>query len=256
MESLSIYVHINNLKIRCCVAYGPQEYDNLEKKKHFWDYLNEEVIFAQHDRAGFLLQFDGNLWAGQNLIPNDPNKQNRNGKLFELFLKRNNLFVVNSLSLCEGVITRTRTLKTGKEEKSILDFFVVCSKVLPFITKMVIDEERKHSLTNYLPARNNESAIDSDHCLLSLDMNMNFKREKPNRREIFNLKNKDSQVAFCQSTSKTNKFTNCFKNNKSVTEQFKCWKKVLFTFINKSFKKIRIRRKTIKNPKVSKEIKL
>lgn len=28
--------------------------------------------------SGFILQFDGNLWAGTEIIPGDPHKQNRN----------------------------------------------------------------------------------------------------------------------------------------------------------------------------------
>ena len=40
-------------------------------------------------------------------------------------------------------------IKNGDIEESILDFFVVCSKVLPYITRMVIDESKKFVLTNY-----------------------------------------------------------------------------------------------------------
>ena len=83
------------------------------------------------------MQFDGNLWAGNNIIPGDPRCQNRNGKYFEQFLSRNSkLTVVNSLSQCEGLITRSRN-KNGILEESILDFFVVCDKILPFVEKMV-----------------------------------------------------------------------------------------------------------------------
>ena len=43
---------------------------------------------------------------------NDPNLQNRNGKLFIEFLERNpSLIVVNALEVCEGLITKK------KEEK-------------------------------------------------------------------------------------------------------------------------------------------
>ena len=96
VESLSINIHIQNMKIRCCVAYGPQEYDNIIKKESFWNYMNQEVHFAKLDGAGFILQFDGNLWAGKKIIPNDPNRQNRNGKFFEQFLKQYNLSVAHS----------------------------------------------------------------------------------------------------------------------------------------------------------------
>ena len=113
---------MQKIKIRCCVAYGPQEGDSKEKKDAFWEYLDQEVVEATNLEAGLLIHFDGNLWAGKNIIPNDPRDQNRNGKLFEQFLDRNpHLKVVNSMNLCEGLITRKR-LRNGKLEQSVLDF--------------------------------------------------------------------------------------------------------------------------------------
>ena len=87
------------------------------------------------------MHFDGNLWAGCDLIPGDPRKQNKNGKLLEDFLRRNpSLTLVNGLPICNGLITRSR-MKGNKLEESNLDFFIVCSTVLPFISQMVIDEK-------------------------------------------------------------------------------------------------------------------
>ena len=68
------------MKIRCCVAYGPQENENIAKKEAFWNFLDNEVKEAVESESGFILQFDGNLWAGDNLIPSDPRPQNKNGK--------------------------------------------------------------------------------------------------------------------------------------------------------------------------------
>ena len=73
------------------------------------------------------------------MLKNDPNPQNHNGKIFADFLKRNPaLIVVNSLNLCEGVITRQRTT-IKKTEEAALDFFLVNSVMLPFVEKMKID---------------------------------------------------------------------------------------------------------------------
>ena len=38
VETLSINIFVKNLKIRCCVAYGPQETDLVERKNAFWEY--------------------------------------------------------------------------------------------------------------------------------------------------------------------------------------------------------------------------
>ena len=157
------------IDIRLCVAYGPQETEQVLKKEEFWKYLDEEVFQADNGGTGFILQFDGNLWAGNNIIPGDPRCQNRYGRLFQEFLERHpQLTIVNSLDLCEGLITRTRNSE-GKKSESVLDFFVVCDKVLPFITKMVVDEDKRFVITNYKKAKFKE-ATDSDHNTIYIDI--------------------------------------------------------------------------------------
>ena len=62
------------MKIRCVVAYGVQENDIIDRKEAFWKYLDEDVQQADISGSGFILQFDGNLWAGNGIIPGDPKK--------------------------------------------------------------------------------------------------------------------------------------------------------------------------------------
>ena len=106
---------------------------------------------------------DANCWLGSNIIPNDPHDQNRNGKLFQNFLEHNqHLFLLNIHDLCEGIITRRRqTVK--RLEESILDFYIVCEKILPFIKRMVIDEDQFYVLSNYLKVKGKQITKISDH---------------------------------------------------------------------------------------------
>ena len=207
MEALSVEITVKSMTVRCCVAYGCQETDKIERKKLFWNYLDYDVFQAKNKGSGFILHFDGNLWAGDKIIPGDKKTQNRNGFMFEQFLERHtHLTVVNSLSLCEGLITRMR-MKQGKLEGSSLDFFVVCSRIIPFVTKMVIDQDRKYILTNYTQVRKGGNAIDSDHFTQYMDVQLKYKNEKPVREHFFNLKNSESQELFKKLTSNTNQFT-------------------------------------------------
>ena len=106
-ECLSVQVKIGPMAIVCVVGYGPQLCDSSERKQKFWNYLEQEVQYSNDKAAGIVIQIDSNAWAGGGLVPNDPNDQNRNGKLLEMFLKRNpNITIVNSLPLCSGLITR------------------------------------------------------------------------------------------------------------------------------------------------------
>ena len=246
VEALSIEIVLKDIKIRCVVAYGCQESDLNDRKESFWQYLDEDVQQAAIAGSGFILQFDGNLWAGNDIIPDDPNKQNRNGKLFQEFLERHpQLSVVNKLPLCEGLITRMRN-KNNKIERSVLDFFVVCERVLPFVVKMHIDESKKFILTNYASAKNGGQAKDTDHFTQYLDLNLKVEREKPERIEIYDFKNIDGQKMFKKLTTDTKQFTDCFNNMHPLSQQIKMWRKTLETFCQRAFRKIRIRKRSMK----------
>ena len=91
-------------------------------------------------------------------------------------------------------------------EESVLDFFVVCDRVLPYVTKMEIDENKKYVLTNYEPARKGGKASDTDHATQIMDVNLTVMTEKPERRELFDFKNSEAQQNFKHETSKTNDF--------------------------------------------------
>ena len=243
VEAISVEICLKNMKIRCCNAYGFQENEYVDKKDAFWTYLDEEVQEAENAGSGFLLHFDGNLWAGSEIIPGDVRPQNKNGRLFQQFLERNkNLTVVNSLPLCQGLITRSRRNKDQIEE-SVLDFFVVCDRVLPYVTKMVIDDKKKYILTNYQATKATGKAINSDHYTQYMDLQLEYKSEKPERLEIFDFKNKEAQEQFKILTTNTEEFTHCFESSKPLDKQFDDWMQYLKLFIKKSFKKIRIKQR-------------
>ena len=120
VECFSVEISIKDINIRLCNAYGPQEADSIERKQNFWEFLDREVDAAEENNSGFLLQFDGNLWAGEEIIEGDVRKQNYHGRLFQEFLKRHShLTVVNSLPLCEGKITRVEFMKINQKSQQL-----------------------------------------------------------------------------------------------------------------------------------------
>ena len=243
VEAITVEISVSSMVIRCCGAYGPQENCSVDKKDQFWKFVEKEAIEAWNLGAGFILQFDGNLWCGPDVIPGDPNYENKNGKLFKDFLSRQSqLTVVNGLPICKGLITRRR-LKQNKAEESIFDFFIVCSRVLPFVTAMNIDEEKNHVLTNYNPAKHGLAAIDTDHFTLETDVNLDISKQKPTRREIFHFKNSESLEVFKSITSETKEFTDCFLSDQPLENQIDRWREVLNNYCMKAFKKVRINEK-------------
>ena len=142
LECLAVEVWVEDFPIRVVVAYGPQLGDGCDKKQHFWEFIEQQAVIAQNIGAGFILQMDSNAHLGTDVINGDVNEQNVNGKYFVQFLERMpSLTLINSLQLCEGKITRMRKTTRGVEQ-SILDVYVTCDKILPYITKMKVDENR------------------------------------------------------------------------------------------------------------------
>ena len=106
VESLSVQISLHEMKIRVVNAYGPQEYDNIQKKTLFWEHLDREFFEADKNGEAFILAMDGNLWLGPNILKNDPHKQNKNGELFQNYMQRNpQLTLLNAQSICQGLIT-------------------------------------------------------------------------------------------------------------------------------------------------------
>ena len=191
---------------------------------------------------------DSNAHLGKDVIEGDPNPQKSNGKLFCDFLERlPHPSIINTLPLCDGSITRIRGL-----EKSILDVFVTCHRILPYITKMTVDENRKLALTNFNALKSAGKVIESDHNVEILDISLEFSNLKPERIEIFQFKNKNSQAEFKKLTSNTTDFSSCFENDLAFEDQAKSRKKVLKDYFFNAFKKVRLTNKQkVKNSEMN-----
>ena len=78
-----------------------------------------------------------------------------------------------------------------------------------------------------------------------MDVDLDLRKTRPERIEIFDFKFKDGHNLFKDSTSQTKEFSECFNGENSLLFQIEKWRKILITHCKKSFKKIRI----IKNKK-------
>ena len=131
-EIIVVQVDIGNEKVRLINGYGPQE-DNGDKEKGeavlaFYAKLDLEVKKAKMAGALVCIEMDANSKLGPEMIPNDPKPITNNGKVLKAFVEENDLVVVNGSNLCQGVIIRYRKT-VNSEEKSVIDFFVVCRKL-------------------------------------------------------------------------------------------------------------------------------
>ena len=107
-------------------------------------------------------ELDANSKIGSENIASDPHKISANGQILMEIVHRNGLIIVNSTSKCIGAITRVRKT-TVSEEKSAIDFFIVCQEFFAMISSMEIDEARKYVLTKYSTRLGVQSICESDH---------------------------------------------------------------------------------------------
>ena len=210
VEVIVVEIWIDEFPVRIVNGYGPQLSDSVERNQKFWTFLEKHVNNAIVAGAGLIIQMDGNCHLGPMIIPEDLNAQNANGKLFCEFIERNpHLTIINSLNICDGKITRIRKTTKGIE-KSILDVFVTCDKILPFITKMAIDSKREHALTNFKAVKNLGRIVESDHNAVFLSLNLQFPKMVNDRITVYQFKNKKAQELFKHLTTETCEFTDCF----------------------------------------------
>ena len=156
--------------------------------------------------------------------------------MFMNFLNRNkSLIVVNTLDLCQGLITRVR-----KSEQSILDFFIVNEKMRQYLKKMTIDEDSDYCLSNFSQFNKNKRVIESDHNSEILDLDIEFSLKKPERQEMFNLKNTACQEAFRLETENNPKLLEMFENELPFETLCNMWLKHFNSILHKCFKKVRI----------------
>ena len=146
---------------------------------------------------------------------------------------------MNSLEICKGLITRRRQTRICLEQ-AVLDFFVVCDKVSIYLDKMIVDEERKFSLTNFSKKSSGERTTDTDHMTLILDLNISVPKVITQRVEFYNLKNTECQEIFKKVTTNTNNHSKCFSDDLPLNIQTKKWEKSLKASLAKSFKKVRL----------------
>ena len=239
-EAIVVQVFIEKLCIKIIVGYGPQENATKEKKEKFWEFIEEEANKAEIEDQGLIIQMDGNLHAGPELVKNDPNKQNNNGKLFQQFLQRNpNLFVANNLNICQGTITRQRVLE-NRTERAILDFFVMNDKLQPFLSKLIIDEERNFCLSNFSQFKQNKKVVETDHNMMIADFDITVPKRNAERIEVFNLKNKACQELFTKETNENTKLMECLENELPFNIQSKNWLKEFNNILYKCFRKVRV----------------
>ena len=235
LEILVVQVRVGEFNLRVINSYGPQEDSNLNEITDFWQKIEAEVINAKVDECLVLLQLDANAKVGHQVIKNDPHSTSGNGQILIDLVTRQNMFIVNSLPLCQGVITRDRETVVGREQ-SVLDYIIVCDSLKEHVVKMIVDDSRLYTLTRYQQGK----LTKSDHNILFCSFDIQHRNLRPSlRKEVFKFKDVIGQNNFYRMTSGNN-FSNIFSSETTFPQKSMLFYKCLKNVIHKSFSKVRI----------------
>ena len=250
VECVSVEIKAGDKEFLIVTGYGPQKIDGPVRKAKFWKYLDEEVKTAEKRKVGLIIQIDSNAWVGKEVIPNDPNETNSNGKLMKKFLENNpDLTVVNALKCCEGTITRERTTILG-QEKSAIDVFIVCKKVLPLIKHMEVNHDGKYKLTNFKAKKFKGKVTETDHNPVILVLDLLVPPIKPEKVCFRNMKDSEGQMKFFNMTSQAPKLRQSFTTTKTFEHEVALWQKEVKSCIYRSFPKIRQKKRKFKEDEI------
>ena len=239
-DILSVRCQIGAKSVHLINGYGPQESDAISLKDEFFMAFESAIQSAILNGDLICAELDANSKIGMENIPSDPHHISANGQMLMDIVKRNGLIVVNSTNKCSGVITRIRkTLML--EEKSVLDYFIVCPRFFQLIISMEIDEERKFVLTKYSNRMGKKCVKESDHNPLFCKLNVKWDKKIPQeRKEIFKLKDKEGLHLFSRLTSNCPKLVQLSQNSSNFPDDAEKWMKKIEDIKHKSFKKIRL----------------
>ena len=239
-DILLVQYKIGSNNVSLINGYGPQENDLISSKLEFFTCFEKAIKSSKLNGNLICAQLDANSKIGMENILSDPNHISSNGQLLMDIVERNGLIVVNSTDKCIGTITRVR--KTDiLEEKSVLDYFIVCPEFFNQVFSLVIDEERKYVLTKYSTRMGGKCMKESDHnplvCTLIIQWD---KRIKIDRKEIFKLKDKEGLRLFTEQTSNCPKLVEISQKSPNFADDAQKWMNAIQDIMHKSFKKVRI----------------
>ena len=137
---LTCRVEYSNRCVRIIGVYGPQENDDVEDRKCFFEKLSIEIEKSFNAGEGVLIVGDLNAKLTTDTDENISHKSG-NGKFLAEMVYDFGLKVVNFCKLCRGKWTWSKEV-SGVQKKSCLDYVIVDKQVSELFLEMEIDEEK------------------------------------------------------------------------------------------------------------------
>ena len=108
-----------------------------------------------------------------------------------------------------------------------------------FVSELIIDEEKNHTITGYMKSKNGPKVIESDHMTIITKFNLKWRKNlQKDRVEMFNLKDLSCQKKFFELTSSSDYLSSVFDTEDDVDKSVERFLKRLNDVLHKCFRKI------------------
>jgi hypothetical protein len=237
-EVLVVQITLKNKNIRIIAGYGPQECAPPIVREAYRNSIEEQVVRSQLAGVSVLIVEDSNAKLGSEWIKDDPHPISENGKLLANMIERQELSIINNV--CKGgPITRKRLVE-GKEEASCIDFILTSQDLAKNLSQAFIDKEQLFSLMKLSTTKGIPSVKRSDHYSMVAEFDIHWDELKPERKEIFKLRDEDGLNRLRELTTNNSSLEKCMYTNTSLNEVCTRWYKEFDKLLHQCFRKIRI----------------
>ena len=201
----SMWLRINNGKVdvKLGVVYNPQESKTSKMvQRAIYKEIEDEVQMAIVRKQKLILLGDMNCKVGE-CIKGNRKEITVGGKFMMKMMKENNLILVNSMELTNGIWTREE-----KGAQSIIDYIIIRRDDESDVTDMIVDEQKV--LAPFRVAKDDNGIIKtiySDHNVMMLKIKMLTEYKKVGTTELRTVMTKESYELF-RNDIRTNEISN------------------------------------------------
>ena len=236
INMIGVRLQVKDLGIRLYTAHLKQQSSHSrEEISRQFDEIRNQFRSANMGRESMLLLFDSNVHVGAEGITSCRDLQDAGGKMLMSVVREEGLLVLNSMDICDGVVTR---VDPRNGTKSTIDLALCNTFMRDKVEKMEIDEQGEWKLKKY-----GKNVTETDHNTILVKIKLECNHAvlgKCSEQKRFNLRNQEARQKL-QETLANDETLDCLftDSNCNIDEQLELFMSKWDCSISKSFHEVK-----------------
>ena len=246
-EAEMIFVQVtcgrNNMTIG--IIYAPQENQvNKQQVNEMYETIEEEIQKAKDEKQVVMIVGDLNCKVGE-IIKGNRKEVTKGGRRLIKLKDEMDMTIMNAEDNCKGLWTRIQK-ETRSIKKSVIDYVLITEEHRSIIEKMEIDEEKE--ITPYRDdTKFKKERKYTDHNMITLQMNLDIRREVKEERIVVNEKNMEK----FKMETETGHYNEIWEDKQLTTqEKYTKWNQEVITTAKKICKQKQKQKTEMKETKI------